>query len=276
MIKSKEPLPKMSRIKKWLKFSLIIILVAYAISIVLLYFFQEKLLFNPYKIDKNHYYKTAKEIEIPTKDGININTLLLTPQDNDEDVVLYLHGNRGNNNFGLYQTRPILPFAGNIYIPDYRSYGKTEGSLSSDSQMNTDMENVLLHITKKHSFENITVVGFSMGSGMAAALAKKYPIKQLVLVAPYTSLSDLKDHYIPIVPDFIMKYDFPVKEYLKSVKCPIYLIHGKEDEVIPFENSEKLNSLFPSKTKLYISDRSGHRRIIFSEAVRKCYTEILN
>ena len=118
----------------------------------------------------------------------------------------------------------------------------------------------------KSQYSEIIILGYSMGTGMASYLAANNPCKSLVLVSPYVSLVNMKNRFIPFVPNFLLKYQFRTDENLKSVSCPIHLIHGTRDEVIPFDSSEKLKSLFP-QSKLIKLDGVSHRQIIFNQAV---------
>jgi len=205
------------------------------------------------------------DVSIPVAEEVDLNAALIS-YPNSKGVILYLHGNKGNVERCIRQTRQFQDLGYDILIPDYRSYGKSGGVLENEKQMYQDMQLTYDYLSKR--YKRILLLGYSMGTGMASYLAAHNPCDGLVLISPYVSLVDMKNRYFPIVPSFLMKYKFRTDENLKTVYCPITLLHGTEDEVIPFESSEDLHRLFPKSTFVPLKG-VGHRRIIFDPAVRR-------
>jgi pimeloyl-ACP methyl ester carboxylesterase len=98
---------------------------------------------------------------------------------------------------------------------------------------------------KKTSAENIIIYGKSLGTGVASYLASTKPCKQLILETPYYSMTSMTRHYVPVYPATLMKYSFPINEYLQKVKVPVTVFHGTSDEVIPYKQSTKLKNETP-------------------------------
>ena len=93
---------------------------------------------------------------------------------------------------------------------------------------------------KKTAKENIIIYGKSLGTGVASWLASRVGCRQLILETPYYSMTSMTRHYVPIYPASLMRYSFPVNEYLQHVKVPVTIFHGTSDEVIPYKQSAKL------------------------------------
>ena len=129
---------------------------------------------------------------------------------------------------------------------------------------------------KQHYKESeIVIVGYSLGTGFATHLAANNKPAQLVLISPFLSFADLKNQWLPIVPDFLLKYPMENEKMMAQVNCPVSLFHGTADEVIPFKSSEKLVELFPDKVKLTTLPQTGHRRSIFHQKLRNGFSDLL-
>lgn len=99
-----------------------------------------------------------------------------------------------------------------------------------------------------------------MGSGFAAKLASINNPKMLILDAPYYSLTKVTTRFMPFMPlSVLMKYPLPTYNWLKYVQCPIHIIHGTNDKLIPYKTSVKLSKINPSSTKLHTVIGGGHK-----------------
>jgi len=250
----------------WLKRLGIFFLLIYLLICLGLYFSQEKLLFRPYQLPQDFAFRVGEEIEIPVSDGISMNCLWIK-RNESKGVILYLHGNRGSNRRCTGQA--MTAFEGtdyDIFMPDYRGYGKTEGKIYSEKQMHADIDQVYSFLKMNYNEEKIVVVGYSMGSGMATRVAAKNDIERLFLVAPYYSIIDMKNRFVPFIPNFLLKYKLRNDENLMEVKCPITIFHGTADEVLPYDSSVKLKELRP-EIELVTLEGTHHRRTIFHSSV---------
>ena len=257
---------------RWIKIILYAILFLYAILCLVLFFTQEKILFYPDKLPLNFTPWKGQEVWLESKDNIRLNAALIK-QPNPKGAILYLHGNKGSLKRCLAQTQQFDNMGYDILVLDYRSFGKSEGTLKNDSQMYDDAQLAYDYLSKR--YENIIIVGYSMGSGMASFLAANNPTKALLLIAPFVSIVDMKNRYLPIVPNFLLKYKFRSDLNLKKVSCPVIFVHGTNDEVVPFDSSIKLNKLYPSIEVVSLPG-VGHRRVIFHNAVGKALRKLVS
>ena len=105
--------------------------------------------------------------------------------------------------------------------------------------------------------ENIIFVGQSVGSGPTCWLASQKNHHSVVLVSPFLSAYQTVTH-IPI----FLGDRFPNYRHLKKVNSPLVVIHGEEDQVVPFSNGRKLFELFPATDKKLIPvPKAGHNDI---------------
>ncbi len=251
----------------------------YIVLCGLLYFFQEKLIFFPQKLDTDYQFKFGQnefeELNIKAPDGKLLNGLLFKA-DSTKGLIFYLHGNAGSlSSWGsVAETYTNLNY--DVFILDYRSYGKSEGSINGQEQLFKDNQTVYDELKKRYSEKNIIIIGYSIGTGLAAKLASENSPKQLILQAPYYSLTDMMHHRFSFIPTFILKYKFATNEYLKDCKMPITIFHGNSDRVIYYGSSLKLKEEFKTKIDLITLDRQGHNGITDNPEYKKELKRILN
>ncbi|SNY99873.1 alpha/beta hydrolase [Flagellimonas pacifica] len=257
---------------------LLIVLLAYILISVSLYFLQDYFLFKPEKLSKDfQFFYDNQEIEeynVETRDGAIINGLRFKAQ-NPKGVVFYLKGNsksiKGWGKFAVDFTRHGY----DVIMVDYRGFGKSTGRRTQKA-VKRDMQVIYNKIKEKVTEKYIILYGRSMGSGFAAKLASMNNPRMLILDAPYYSLSKVAKKYIPFMPlSLLIKFPMPTYKWLKYVNCPIHIIHGTDDRLIPYKTSVKLSKIKPELTKLYTVIGGGHKNLNTFESYHKMLTEII-
>lgn len=252
---------------KWIKRLAIASAILYLVVCTLLFAFQESLLFHPRPRPASHQYGNYAEEWVSLPDGDRLHALKLPGKDGaGQGVVLYLHGNVGDNGRSLRQTRLLESAGYDRFLVDYRGFGKSDGEIDEEADMTEDLQAVYDQLKEQYAEENIILAGYSMGSGPASYLAANNEPGGVVLVAPYTSLVDMKNEFFWMFPDLLMKYELNNLKHLAASKCPVYILHGTADELIPFSMAEKLASLDPERISLEPLPGVGHRGAVLSDA----------
>jgi uncharacterized protein len=255
-----------------------IVVVVYILLCGLLYFFQEKLIFFPDKTDKDfkfNFNQPFEELTIKTADNKLLNGILFK-SDSSKGLIFYLHGNAGSLSSWGDAAKTYTDLGYDVFMLDYRGYGKSEGSISGQGQLFGDIQVAYNELKKKYKEEQIIVLGYSIGTGPAAKLASANNPKLLILQAPYYSLTDMMRHTYPIIPTFILKYKFATNEYLKSCKMPVVIFHGKVDEVIYYGSSLKLKEDLKEKVTLITLNGQEHNGITDNPEYKVALQRILN
>ena len=255
------------KILKTLKF-LILVLASFFVVIYLLlvsyvYFNQVGMVFLSERLSKDFkfdYQHQFEEINIKSFDGINLNGLLFTTE-NSKGLVFYLHGNAGTLETWGKIAKVYTKLGYDIFILDYRSFGKSEGKIENEEQLNKDISIVYKKLCSKYPENKIIITGYSIGSGLATILASKNQPKALILQAPYYSFTELSSSKVPFFPNFMKKFNLETHDYLPKIKAPVYIFHGMEDELIPFKNSVRLNELLKSDKNLFLLKYQNHVEI---------------
>ena len=240
-----------------------ILVVAYVVICIILFVFQEKLIFLPEKLDKNFKFafnQKFEELNIKAKDGKFLNGALFT-SDSSKGLIFYLHGNAGSLNTWGEAAKRYTELKYDVFMLDYRGYGKSEGSIHSQPQFHEDIQIAYDEMKKRYKESKIVVLGYSIGTGPAAYLASTNHPSLLILQAPYYSLTDMMRHTYPVIPTFLLKYRFDTYQYIKECKMPIVIFHGNQDEVIYFNSSIKLKEFLKRTDTLITLNGQGHNRI---------------
>lgn len=262
----------------WLYILLLVLAIYIAISIIL-YLVQDYMLFRPEKLPADFQFaydnQVTEEYNIETRDGAVINGLHFKSE-NPKGVVFYLKGNsksiKGWGKFAVDFTRHQY----DVIMVDYRGFGKSTGKRRQKA-IKRDMQVVYNKIKEKVPEKYIILYGRSLGSGFATKLASMNQPKMLILDAPYYSLSKVAKKYIPFMPlSLLIKFPMPTYKWLKYVQCPIHIIHGTDDRLIPYKSSVKLSKINPKTTTLYSVIGGGHKDLNTFESYHKMLSDIIN
>ena len=235
---------------------LYIILIIYILFGFLLYIKQRNILYLPSSPIPTNF----KEVYFDNN-GTKIKTFVIHPK--QEDAVIYFGGNAENVAYSVIAFEEKLKNH-SLYFINYRGYGGSEGK-PTEKGIYSDALFIYDQIKKHH--KNISIIGRSLGSGVATYLASKRPIKKLVLVTPFDSIRSVAQEIFPVYPMNILlkdKYD-SVSRVFKITTKKILIIQGAKDKIVPPPHTQRLFDAFnkvPLSTvdRLYFEDR-GHNDI---------------
>ena len=262
----------------WLYITILIAAV-YVLLSLLLYFLQDYFLFKPEKLTADfqfHYdNQETEEYNIETRDGAVINGLRFKAKD-PKGVVFNLKGNsksiKGWGKFAVDFTRHGY----DVIMVDYRGFGKSTGRRTQKA-VKRDMQLIYNKIKDKVAEKYIILYGRSLGSGFATKLASMNAPRMLILDAPYYSLSKVAKKYIPFMPlSLLIKFPMPTYKWMKYVKCPIHIIHGTDDKLIPYKTSVKLSRIQPKTTTLHTVIGGGHKNLNTFESYHQMLSDIVH
>ncbi len=238
----------------WLLLSL---LVLYAIVVAVVALLQERLLFFPEALPQGHRFAqpgvVERTIEVP---GATLSALHFRQPD-ARGLFFFLHGNGGNVDLWLPSTDVYQSVRYDVFMLDYRGYGKSTGKIRSERQLHDDVLAAYRSVASEYAGRPIVVYGRSLGTGLAARLATEVRASLLVLVSPYFSIRELGRKHFPWVPPFALRYPLDTGRWLSSVSAPVMLLHGDRDALISVAHAERLKALRPD-AELVIVEGAEH------------------
>ncbi|RKE55243.1 hypothetical protein DFQ12_0073 [Sphingobacterium detergens] len=215
-----------------------------------------------------------EEKYIPMKDSIILNGLLFKTKI-PKGLIFYLHGSNG----ALDTWGKIAPIytANNydIFMLDYRGYGKSQGKVTDESMLYNDIQIVYNKLKTIYSEHNIIVLGQSMGSALASNIAANNQPGLLILQAPYYNLADWVNNVAPELDTTNIPFRFDNASHLKKVKCPIIIFHGSSDKAVYYGSSAKLSKLLKSSDRFITLNNEGHNDFSKNKVYLKWISTIL-
>lgn len=229
-----------------LKWILIVAAVGYATGVVAMYLLQRSVLFPIPSVERiapsAAGFREVEEHLLTTADGEKI-VVWHMPAKSGRPVILYFHGN-GDYLAGFFpRFRDFIADGIGIVAPAYRGYSGSSGKPSEQGLL-LDAEAAYAFAGARYAAGSIVVWGFSLGSGVAVALAAQHPVGKLILEAPYSSMADVAAGAFPILPvRLLLKDTFRSDLRIARVKAPLLAMHGGRDGTIPIALGEKLFAL---------------------------------
>lgn len=184
------------------------------------------------------------------------------PHPDSRGTVLFCHGNWGNISHRLQSIRNIYQLGMNVFIFDYRGYGRSKGKPSERAvYMDGRAARAWLIEQKGVAAADIVILGKSMGGGVAVELASTFGARALVLECTFTSLVDVALSTYPYLPvRFIMNSQMDSVNKIHKYRGPVLQVHGTADEVVPYRLGEALFKAANGPKKFIGIEGGDHRQ----------------
>ena len=247
----------------------------YVIYVSYFYFNQEEMVFVQYKLDENYKFNfenNFEEVKLKSFDGKYQHGILFKAN-GPKGLVFYLHGNAGAVDSWGRISKTYTDLGYDIFILDYRSFGKSEGEIENEEQILKDVQIVFDSVSKKYK-KNI-IIGYSIGTGVASCLASIRKNDILILKAPFDNFLKFTEGRVPYFPNSLKKFRFETDKNLSKITTPIYLFHGNKDQLISVENSFRLKQVLKSTDSLFILEGQKHLGINENVEYKQKITELL-
>jgi len=243
-----------------------LLFIAIAVFLIALYlrYFERHSIFFPMKEMKCFPSEVGleyEEIYFQADDKIILNGWFL-PRKNARYTLIFCHGNAGNLGHRLEKLKFFHELGLNVFIFDYRGYGKSMGAPSEigiyrDAQAAYDYL-----IFRKISPERIISYGESIGGAVAIDLSSKNKVGALIAADTMTSAKEMVQEFYIIVPYWIFSSRFDSLSKIKKVSVPKLLVHSINDEIVPYGLGRRLYEAAP-EPKEFVKIRGGHNSCFF-------------
>ncbi len=234
------------------------------LGILLILLFENSVVYHPIKYSEGMWNTSLLDLPIEectftTSDGLKLHGWFL-PNDSATTTLLWLHGNAGNIIHRLDQLRMFRSLECNIFIIDYRGYGRSEGEPSEEG-LYLDAVAAYDYLESRSAVQQtrIFVYGQSLGSAVAVDLATKRNCDGLILESSLTNAKDMAKEMFPWFPlHLFIRSRFDSETKIKSLHIPLLFVHGSDDDIIPISHGKKLFDSANEPKQFYEIPGAGH------------------
>jgi fermentation-respiration switch protein FrsA (DUF1100 family) len=234
---------------KYLYLAVSSVVLAYFIIILFVYFYQRNLLYHP---SENNYLNDKiifnyEEILIETDKKIKLKSWFIKKDLDKFKTILIFHGNAGNLFNRVYKLNELNKLDVNILLISWRGFSGNKGKPTEKNLYRDADESVKWLNNQGVISKNIILYGESLGTGVATELGTSNAFGGIILESPFTSIANAAKIYYPYLPvSIILKDRYDSIGKIKNINTPIFIMHGKMDNIVPqqmgLELFEKANN----------------------------------
>ena len=233
------------------------------------YQWQYFMVFSPTFYREKDLCEQCSILSITTKDKKELEGALYEPQNSLNTLLVFV--GRSHDAVALINKLAQAYPSTRIIAFNYRSYGRSEGKIS-EKYLQSDA--LLIAELVQKNYGDFYLLGYSLGSSIAAFVASKHKVKTLFLVGAFDSIASLakskfvqRSFFPNIDLSSIFRYKFRTIEYVESIDAPTYLFVSRDDETTYIENARALREKIKN-LKLYKElDNLNHKEILWDESV---------
>jgi len=278
------PAARRSRLRFWGVHILRVILLVFVGLGVFLYFIQNKLVFpgaaTQGQPDAILIQGSGNELlTLQARDGTRITALFGKALTSDgqpladasgRPTVIFFYGNGACMAYSTDVFDHVRRLGANMIIPDYEGYGMSAGK-PSEAGCYAAADAAYDYLLGRDDIDKskIVAMGWSLGGATAIDLASRRPVAGLITISAFTNLRDMAHRVIPWFPvSWILKYRFDNLAKLPGIKCPILIVHGNKDDLVPVAMAGRLAAVAGGKvTRMNVPD-GGHENVFDAGGAR--------
>jgi len=229
----------------WLKWILVLAVVAYGGMVARLYLTQRSLQYHPEPFATSPEVAglpEAEEVVLTTADDERLIAWHVPPR-GPQPVVLYFHGNGAALRERHARFRLLIADGTGLVAVSYRGYGGSSGT-PTEAGLLADAAAAYAFAVERYPSERLVLWGESLGGAVAVAVAAEKPVGAVILETPFSSAADVAAADYWYVPVRLLMHDqFRSDLRIGLVKAPVLVMHGDRDRVVPLVLAERLYSL---------------------------------
>lgn len=232
--------------KRTVLVSLAGILGAVAALLVLICVFQRRMIYIPITrsvAPAASVIPGAEDVAYTTEDGLALRGWFVPPSIQPaRGTVILFNGNAGDRSYRAELGEALSKAGLAVLLTDYRGYGGNPGS-PSETGLLRDARAARAYVTSRSDVDPARIIYFgeSLGAAVAVALAVEEPPAALVLRSPFGTLAEVGKRHYPFLPVSLLLWDrYPSVDRIRDVHCPLLVVAGDADRIIPAEMSQRL------------------------------------
>lgn len=247
-----------------LKWIVIVLAAICLVGVAVLYFKQREMLFPIPPVGRTAPaaagFPQAEEVVLTSADGMKV-IIWHVPPKPGRPVVLFFPGNGDFLAGRVSRFKAITSDGTGLVALSYRGYAGSAGS-PSEVGLLQDADVAYTFTAQRYPADHIVAWGFSLGTGVAVAIAAEHPVGKLILEAPYTSTVDVAASLFRFVPvRLLMRDPFHSDRRIADVNVPLLIMHGDADPAIDIRFGERLFALAHEPKQFVRFPGGGHENL---------------
>ena len=206
---------------------------------------EDRFIFHPDRVterDPGHIGLKFEDVFFETQDAVRLHGWFI-PHQGASATFVWFHGNAGSISDRLLNIKLLHDrIAINIFIFDYRGYGRSEGTVSEKGTY-LDGAAAIKYLLGRDdaAARRLILFGRSLGAAVAAEMATRFDTFGLILESPFVSIREMARAIFPSLPlAWLLRTRYDTLEKVRSVKTPILVLHGDRDATVPFAQGKKV------------------------------------
>ncbi len=207
-----------------------------------------------------------ERVGLTTADGLRLAAAWRPPAKGKPSLVFF-HGNGDSWTGAAAATAKFAEAGFGVLLPEYRGYGGNPGK-PDEAGLYADGRAAISFLKSRNiAGAQLAIAGNSIGSGVAVQMARETPAAALILISPFTAMTDLVAERFRWLPGrWLVRDRYENRSKIGDITAPILIMHGKADRVIPFGHAKRL-ARANRKAELILDDTAGHE-LAYRESAR--------
>lgn len=203
-----------------------------------------------------------KDVWFPSADGVRLHGWLV-PGEKSRPLVVFFHGDAANITYRVDNIRFLHRMGLPVFIFDYRGFGASKGRALRERDLYQDARGALLWLESRGwRPHRMIFYGRSLGAAIALQAAVEHPPAGLILECPFTSLPAIAREMTPVTYALVGWWSIDARfdnlDKISRLHCPVLVIHGDKDKIIPWAMGRKLFEKAPEPKTFLSVHGAGH------------------
>ena len=198
-------------------------------------------------------HEAPAAISTTTSDGLQLGGYYWPAAPGNDTIIVYFHGNGFNQLVGARRAEPLRVGGHGVLVASYRGYGGNPGRPSEEGLF-TDAEAWLAKARELAPNARLYLFGHSLGGAVALEMAARHPVSGVATLGTFTRLADVA----PAIARGFLPDRFDNLRAIQRVTAPVFLIHGTQDQIVPFTATGRLRQASGGRAKVVPLQGAGH------------------
>ena len=242
----------------------LLVVCAWAAIVAAAWLFQRSMIYFPMTAappSTRTFLDGAEDVTFETADGLRLAAWFVPPAGAESGTtILVFNGNAGDRSLRVPLAQALSKAGHAVLLTDYRGYGGNPGRPSEEGLI-TDARAARTWLVEQRGLDPVRLVFFgeSLGTAVAIRLAAEYPPAAVVLRSPFPSLGEVARKHYPFLPVRLLLRDrFSCSDRIASLSCPVLVVAGENDAIVPLEHSRSLFEAAREPKRLVVIPGADH------------------